>query len=268
MTLFNVKVPFPGCRRLRAFTLIELLVVIAIIAILAAMLLPALAAAKSKAKDINCINNTKQVCLAMTMYVNDNNGNLISYSDPNGSYTLWIGRLQSNYSAAVSIRLCPYTPQQTTWKQPAGAAYPGFGVADYPYNWGVFNPAAPYQGSYGINAWCYSGVGGSPYYNKESAILTTSQTPYFSDSTWVDGGPSPGDVNSKDLYNGGDANDMQRLVIARHGLQGPGAAPRNAPTGSPPPGQLPGRCNVAFVDGHCDPVKLSGLWTLKWSLAW
>ena len=77
-------------RHRQAFTLIELLVVIAIIAILAALLLPALNRAKRQALISNCLNINKQLCLAWTMYADDNH-DLMIYSGTVGNENNWYG---------------------------------------------------------------------------------------------------------------------------------------------------------------------------------
>src|SRR5689334_10921637 len=64
------------CRDARAdgFTLVELLVVIAVVALLVAMLLPALNKAREQSRLVACMSNLRQMGLAMTMYANENKG--------------------------------------------------------------------------------------------------------------------------------------------------------------------------------------------------
>ena len=82
-----------GTAKKNAFTLIELLVVIAIIAILAALLLPALASAKERARRIQCLNNLKQVGTSLHLYAEENRDLLpdCTTNNPNffGSYWPW-----------------------------------------------------------------------------------------------------------------------------------------------------------------------------------
>ena len=59
-------------RRRTGFTLVELLVVIAIIGVLIAMLLPAIGAARARARKIDCANKLRNVGMACLMYADDN----------------------------------------------------------------------------------------------------------------------------------------------------------------------------------------------------
>ncbi|MFA6292429.1 MAG: type II secretion system protein [Victivallales bacterium] len=129
------------------FTLIELLVVVAIIAILCMMLLPAISQVKSRAKQIQCVNNLKQCGMAISCYASDFNGftvlNLYKASPDNvyvkGCSARWIEMLNGSwdveYLKISDVAVCPssapynYKDTACTYGARAGFASTGAEVS-------------------------------------------------------------------------------------------------------------------------------------------
>jgi prepilin-type N-terminal cleavage/methylation domain-containing protein/prepilin-type processing-associated H-X9-DG protein len=235
----------------RAFTLIELLVVIAIIAILAALLLPALSAAKAKAKAIYCLSNGRKVMLATKVYMNDSGGVIVplwiatgvdGYMAYNAStfsiqspFYWWVDKLRlDNYGIALGVMDCPALTQPAT--RANGGQYSsirplGIGMNFPEYGWTANTPGQPQH----------------PYsHAADNSVAEPSQSLVYADSaqianptapadSWVET-PGTGSIYFRapsDSQNGNEYANEPTRTVARHNH----------------------RVNATFFDGHGAAVK-------------
>ncbi len=122
-------------RREKDFTLIELLVVIAIIAILAAMLLPALASAREKAKTSQCLSNQKQIALTNASYLQDNDSFFPTknvWASDSWKYDPYPIAFVNSYDMNYGVTLCPaMTIQHNSMKNVTGKIDTGAAFVNY-----------------------------------------------------------------------------------------------------------------------------------------
>ncbi len=216
----------------RAFTLIELLVVIALLGILFSMTGPALVKVRNKARELQCLNNVRNISIAHSLYSSDHNDRLVPHAVfrnppfgalvPNAQMTFWPDLLQ------------PYVGDERTFRCPCMKCDPEAGMG-YGMNLTVTGAFLIRSETFALNETKIRNPGQTILFG--DAAFVTRQTMFLPPIQWEEDTTQP--IGTWTIRSPVDPlwNLVPTRLIPRHN----------------------GRANVGYVDGHVESLNIEEL---------
>ena len=224
--------------KIKGFTLIELLVVIAIIAILLAIIMPAMRKIKETAKETICKSNLRNIGIAITMYLDGNDGKL---ADPrNANRFLWYNsrgnlRTSGDNDAYWGIVYIDYLKETKIFGCPSLRRVPEL-IYDV-------DPDAIQEAAFGLNGYARGTDTTKIQHHSEFIICHDHVEPRFEqDSRDMFFNDGPGTKNLTDYREGGHRAKYYRDIF-RHNIR------------ANEPFRTGGRANVLWLDGHVSSIE-------------